>query len=222
MKKISLYIIICLLVIMLRDNICYFYGNILGLFKLNNNYYDAIITLKDEEIENIKKDYTEFSNFNKRLDTINYNYKISKVIYKETYNTNKYKIEYGKKDGISNGLAIINEHGLVGKITDLDNTTSELTTLKDLEDISVVVNNSYGKLNYSYEDDIFIINDISNYDKVYINDKVYTSTYGTIKEKIYIGKVTKVENDTISKKVYVKSDVNFNKLNYLLIVGDFK
>ena len=128
---------------------------------------------------------------------------------------------YGKNDNITEGLAVTNELGLVGKITEVDEKTSELTTIKDLKDTSVVINDNHGKLNYDYETNSFIVTDISNYDKVYINDEVYTSGYGTIKEKLYIGKVKNIENETISKKVFIESTVDFNNLNYVLIVGDF-
>ena len=49
MKKIGIYIIIFILVVLLRNNIVFFYGNVLGTFKLDNNYYDSIIKLKDVE-----------------------------------------------------------------------------------------------------------------------------------------------------------------------------
>ena len=81
---------------------------------------------------------------------------------------------------------------------------------------------SYGKLNYDYETNTFTIYDISNYDKVYVNDLVYTSGYGSIKEKLLIGKVVKVDNSDISKKIVINSVVDFNNLNYVLIVGDNK
>ena len=222
MKRIGIYVIIFILVLLFRNNIAFFYGNLLGVFKLDNNYYDAIIDLKDERIEYLENEYKNYDEFSKSLKLIDYDYKISKITYKETYNTNKYIIQYGKKDLISKGMAVMNEFGLIGKVTEVNEYTSTLTTLKDLKDTSVVINESYGKLNYDYELNKFVISDISNYDKVNINDKVYTSGYGTIKEKIYIGKVIKVENDTISKKVYIKSDIDFNNLNYVLIVGDFK
>ena len=221
MKKIGIYIIIFIMIILLRNNISFFYGNLLGVFKLDNNYYDAIIELKDEKIEYLTKEYKEYDEFSKSLNLIDYNYKISKILYKNSYNTNKYTIQYGKNNDISKGLGVTNEFGLVGKISDVDELTSTLTTLKDLKDISVVINDNYGKLNYNYELNEFIVTDISNYDNVYVNNKVYTSGYGTIKENLYIGKVIRIENDTISKKVYIKSDVNFNDLNYVLIVGDF-
>lgn len=221
MKKIGIYVIIFLMIILFRENICFFYGNILGVFKLDNNYYNTIINLKDEKIKYLENEYKNYNEFSKNIDLIDYSYKVSKIIFKESYNTNKYLIQYGKKDNVTDGLGIINELGLVGKITKLNDKTSELTTLKELKDISVIINDIPGKLNYDYDKEVFLISDISNYDNVYINDKVYTSGYGTIKEKLYIGKVVKIEAETISKKIYVKSEVNFNNLNYVLIVGDF-
>jgi len=220
MKKLGIYILICFIIILFRDNICFFYGNVLGVFKLNNDYSNGIIKLKDEKIKYLESELNSYDDFSKNLYKINYNYKISKIIYKESYNISKFIIQYGKKDGIEVGMGVTNEFGFIGKITDIDEYTSELTTLKDLRDVSIVVNDSYGKLNYNYETNEFIISDISNYDKVYVNDEVYTSGYGTIKEKLYIGKVTKIVGETISKKVYDKIDVDFNNLNYLLIVGD--
>lgn len=222
MKRIGLYVIIFIMVVLFRENIAFFYGNVLGIFKLDNKYYDAIIELKDEKIEYLTNEYKNYDEFSKNISILDYNYKISKITYKESYNTNTYKIQYGYKDDISKGLAVTNEYGLVGKVTDVSEHTSTLTTLRDLKDVSVVIKEAYGKLNYNYELDEFIVTDISNYDNVYVNDKVYTSGYGTIKENLYIGKVVKVENDTISKKIYVESDVDFNNLNYVLIVGDFK
>ena len=221
MKKLGIYIIIFILVILFRDNICFFYGNVLGVFKLDNNYYDGIITLKDEKINYLENEINSINDFSKNLNKIDYSYKVSKIIYKESYNMGKYKIQYGKENNITLGMGITNEFGLIGKITKVDDKTSELTTIKDLKDLSVVVGSSYGKLNYDYETNTFSISDISNYDKVYVNDLVYTSGYGTIREKLLIGKVIKVDNTDISKKIIVSSVVDFNNLNYVLIVGDF-
>ena len=221
MKKIGIYIIIFILVILFRENICYFYGNVLGVFKLDNNYYDAIIDLKEEKIKYLENEYKNYDEFSKNIDLIDYNYKLSKIIFKKSYNTNKYLIQYGSNDKVSKGLAVTNEYGLIGKITNVENKTSEFTTLKELKDVGVVINDIPGKLNYDYNKESFIVSDISNYDRVYINDEVYTSGYGTIKEKLYIGKVVKIEQEIITKKIYVKSEVDFNKLNYVLIVGDF-
>jgi len=218
MKKNGLYVIIFILVILLRENIAFFYGNILGVFKLDNDYYKSIINLKDEKIKMLEREYKDYNEFSKNIELLSYDYLISKVQYKEYYNNDIYKIQYGKNKNVSKGLGVTNEYGLIGIVTSVKNKTSELTTIRKLKDLSVKVNESFGKLNYINNE--FIISDISNHDKVYINDKVYTSGYGSIKENLYIGKVTEVENDDISKKVYVQSEVDFNNLNYVLIVGD--
>ena len=84
------------------------------------------------------------------------------------------------------------------------------------------------KIEYSSFLDLFggtgIVGDFFNSQKtkVYVNDLVYTSGYGTIKEKLLIGKVIKVDNSDISKKVMINTVVDFNNLNYVLIVGDIK
>ena len=221
MKKLGIYVIIFILVIILRDNICFFYGNILGVFKLDNNYYDGIIKLKDEKITYLENEIKTLNDFSSKLERIDYSYKISRIIYKESYNTNKYLIQYGYEDNVNKGLAVTYEYGLIGKISKTNKHISELTILKDIKDLSVLVNNSYGKLNYDYNTNSFIISDISNYDKIHINDEVYTSGYGSIKENVFIGKVTKVVEKDYKKEIYISTLVDFNNLNYVLIVGDF-
>lgn len=220
-KKILLSLIICLLIILFRDNICFFIGNVFGVFKIDNNYYDAIIDIKDDKINYLENEIKESDTFLSNIRLINYNYLVSKVIYKESYSMGNFIIQYGSNNNVSDGLGVINEYGVVGKITKVDKKVSELTLLRDIKDLSVKINDTYGKLNYNYDKDEFVISDISNYDKVYVNDKVYTSGYGSIKESLYIGKVKKIENEDISKKIIVDTDVDFNNINYVLIVGDF-
>lgn len=220
-KKIWVYVIIAIITILLRENICMFLGNVFGSFKLDNNYYDAVINLKDEKINYLENELKEYDRFSKNLDNISYNYLLSKIIYKYSYDTGKYNLKYGKNHKVKNGYAVINENGLIGKINKVNKKTSNFIDIRNIKDISVKVNESYGKLNYNKKTKEFIITDISNYDKVYINDKVYTSGYGTIKENIYIGKVIKIDTDIISKKIYIETNQDFNKLNYVLIVGDF-
>jgi len=115
-------------------------------------------------------------------------------------------------------MAVINEDGLVGVISSTDKTVSEMKLLHNIDNLSVRINNLYGKL--VYEDGKLKIKDISRENVININDEVYTSTLGTIKEKLYIGKVVKVSDGVIEKEIIVESKVDFNKLNYLLVVGD--
>ena len=220
MKKIGIYLIISIIIILLRENIAYFYGNALGVFKLDNNYLEGVIKLKDEKIKYLENELDESYSFNKFLDNISYNYKISKVLYKYPYKEGKYRIKHGLNDKVNKGMAVVNEYGFIGKIVDVDNISSDLLLLTHLKDVSVVVNSSFGKMNYDEVKNSFVISDISNYDKVYVNDEVYTSGYGSIKERLYIGKVIRVDTLDYEKRVIVESSVNFNNINYCLIVGD--
>ena len=104
MKKIGIYIIIFILVILLRNNIVFFYGNVLGTFKLDNNYYDSIIKLKDEKIDYLTNEINNINEFSKNISKLEYKYMVSKIIYKESYNTDKFLIQYGTNNNISLGL----------------------------------------------------------------------------------------------------------------------
>ena len=64
-----------------------------------------------------------------------------------------------------------------------------------------------------------IISNISNYDDIDLNDEVYTSTLGSIKDKIYVGKVNKISSLATEKIIYVKSNVDIKDVNYLYVVG---
>ena len=72
-KKILLSLIICLLIILFRDNICFFIGNVFGVFKIDNNYYDAIIDIKDDKINYLENEIKESDTFLSNIRLINYN-----------------------------------------------------------------------------------------------------------------------------------------------------
>ena len=71
-----------------------------------------------------------------------------------------------------------------------------------------------------YDGKYLNVKDISREANINLNDEVYTSTLGNIKEKLYIGRVINLEDKTISKEIIIESNVDFNNLNYLLIIGD--
>lgn len=220
MKRINLWSVIFLIILILfRSNILLFFNNIFNLFFDKNNIHEAEIEVLKEKINYLEEEYEKLNSFNKNIGVYaDYNYLVSRVIYKENYFYNsKVYIEGGKEDKISKGMAVVNEHGLVGVIESVDENTSELVLLSNTN-ISVNIRESYGKL--IYEDGEFKVVDISKDEDIKLNDEVYTSTLGNIKEKIYVGKVKEVDEDTLEKKIIIESNVDFNNLNYLLVVGD--
>ena len=83
--------------------------------------------------------------------------------------------------------------------------------------LSVKINNSYGLLHsYNPKNHTFFVSNIRNIDEIKKGDTVETSGLSNESAGLYIGKVDKVIKE-VEPKVIVKSDVNFNNLNYLYV-----
>lgn len=221
MKRISLLTIVLLIsLIIFRNNILLFCNNVYNLFFFKNDYKSAEIMLLEEKIKYLEKEYNELNDFKEELPKYsNYKYVVSKKIYQENYFYNsKILIEGGENLGIKKGMAVINEFGLVGVVSKVNRNTSEMTKLLNVNNLSVNIKGIYGKL--VYEDNKLKIKDISRENVINLNDEVYTSTLGNIKERIYIGKVISVKDKVIDKEIIIESKADFNNLNYLLVVGD--
>jgi len=149
----------------------------------------------------------------------NYNYLVSRLITRENYLYNaEILIEGGSNLNVKKGMAVVNECGLVGVVDSVRKNVSKIRLLQNIENLSVNINGSYGKL--VYKNNKFVVKDISRDVLINLNDEVYTSTLGNIKEKLYVGRVSGVKNDVIEKEIVVESLVDFNNINYLLVVGD--
>ena len=221
MKKVSLLTIILLVsLIMFRNNILIFFNNVYNLFLEKNNIRDAEILILEEKVRYLENEYDKLNNLKNKLPMYaKYNYFISRIISRENYFYNaEILIEGGKTNGIKDGMAVINEFGLIGVVQSVNDNISKVKLLQNIENLSVNINGYYGKLVFDSEK--FIVKDISHDSVINLNDEVYTSTLGNIKEKIYIGKVIEVNDGIIEKQIVISSKVDFNNLNYLLVVGD--
>ena len=191
-------------------------ANINVMFTKKDNVVNTEINLLKEENKHLKEELLNLTN----LDLYaNYNYSLTRMSYRSIYDNHEIYIQGGSDKNYDANYAVINSSGLVGIITEVKNNESIVKLLSGIPNLSVRINDTYGTLS-NYEDGFLIISNISNYSQINLNDEVYTSTLGTIKEHIFIGNVYKIEDGDISKKVYVKSKVDFENLNYLYVVGD--
>lgn len=221
MKRINLLTIILLVsLIIFRNNILTVFNNVYNLIFPKNDVSVAEIKLLEEKINYLENEYDELNNFKMKLPLYaNYNYLVSRIIIRENYFYNAdILIEGGSEEKIKEGMAVVNELGLIGVIDGVMKDTSKIKLLHNINNLSVKINNSYGKL--VYEDGKFMVKDISRESPINLNDEVYTSALGNIKEKLYIGRVKEVKNGVIEKEIIVESSVDFDNLNYLLVVGD--
>ena len=209
--KNSVFYIIILLILLYKGVFINLIANInLLLTKPNDNQITEINILKEKNQE-LENNLSELS----QLPVNNNEYKLTKLSYRLSYSDYNFYIE--GNDYQTNNL-LINQDGLVGIIKELKNDYSECILLPGISNLSIKINDTYGTIT-SYENGLFIINDISNYDNVSINDLVYTSTIGGITSSTLVGTVNSIEEHDINKTIYVKSNVDFNNINYLYVVS---
>ena len=147
----------------------------------------------------------------------------------KSYWFNTITIDKGSKQGIKKNMAVITKNGLVGKISKLYKTSSEvkLITSDDINfkvSIAIKTNDidNYAILN-GYDKDTSLIK-ATGIDKTTVinnGDVVLTSGLGELfPSGIYIGTVEKVESDkyNLSKTVYIKTYQNFNNIHYVTVL----
>lgn len=137
-------------------------------------------------------------------------------------------INQGAKDGIKNNMAVMTSEGLVGRISKVNQFSSQvdlISTNTRANRLSVNIQhedeNVFGLIDhYDSKNEELIITDINNKDSVKKGDKVVTSGLADqLPSSIYIGEVSKVENDEygLSKEVRVKTAANLSDLNHLYV-----
>lgn len=184
--------------------------------------------VENEELKKQLSDMKELLNIN---DTIaEYTYLNSNVINRNLdYWNDTITINKGEHDGITKDMPVVIGTNLIGKVisTTTFNSTVRLITATDVVDkISVKIKNGdnyiYGILNgYNKESDTYTIEGISQNAKIENGSIVTTTGMGDIfPAGIVIGKITGINTDTfdLSNVLEMKSDVNFDNINYVTVL----
>lgn len=208
--------------------------------KKKNNMYEEYENLKQQlsvsqsyitENEELK---SQLSEMKKLLDLKNvlsdYEHINATVIGRDlAYWYDNIIIDKGENDGIEINMPVVVADGLIGKVvkTSSFNSTVRLLTANDSNDkISVKIKNNddyiYGILsNYDSKNNLYIIEGISQNIDIMEDSLVTTTGMGDIfPAGIVIGKVKGINTDNfdLSKVLEVKSDVNFDSINYVSIL----
>ncbi|WP_010292688.1 rod shape-determining protein MreC [Clostridium senegalense] len=139
-----------------------------------------------------------------------------------------FTINRGSKDGIEKGMIAVTSVGLVGQVTSVGNNSATIQTLCN-ENIAVAgyvlsTKESDGIVKgYKGNEEKFLaeITGLSIDSGIKVGDTIVTSGLGDIYPKgIEIGKVLDVKEDkaAVMKSAVVKPNVDFNKLEQVLIV----
>lgn len=217
-----------------------------GLDNFFNNFNSLKNVLKEnkilksniEKIESLEAENIELKHqINKLKEELNIEYVLSDYEYlnatvisrNSLYWYNLLTINKGSKNGIEDGMVVINSTGLIGKVTNISNYSSDvklITTNDTNNKISVTITNGDKKLtglinSYNYDDGNLKIEGISNTETVMVGDLVYTSGLGGVfPSGILIGRVSSITTDVydLAKIINVKPSANFDDINYVTIL----
>lgn len=165
-----------------------------------------------EELENIKKiNNIEFNN--------DLNLQVSRVKYRNVYEySDTLTIYKGFKNNVFVNDVVLNNDGLIGIVTKTYDYYSIVTLITNKSsNISVKINDAIGILKVI--DNTLVVTNINNYEKVNIDDEIYTSGLGNLPDNIYIGKVKSINlnNTEIEKVIEVDLNDRLEKLDYVFI-----
>ena len=178
----------------------------------------------EKEIQELKKELelkrtlTEYNTVNATILSRNKMYWFNTLV-----------IDKGSKDGLKESMAVITKDGLVGKISKVYKSSSEVklitsddTNYKVSVSIKINDNESIAILNgYDAQNNLVKVTGVNKNDNVNVGDTVLTSGLGGVfPGGIYIGKVEKIESDkyNLSKTVHIKTYQNFNDIHYVTVL----
>lgn len=194
-----IFLLIILLVVISRNSLVNIINNTLkSLFIKDNNIE---INYLNSEINRLKNEYNNLLDFKNNIN-INEDYYISNV-YKNNYSFDKLIIN-GTNYNIND--EVLNNDGLIGFISKINDKYSEIKYIYNSR-VPVKINNEYGKIIDGDIDNNLIVSEVEN---VNINDKVYSVNNS------YIGKVIKIDNNNLNKKLTIKT-IDLSNINYVLI-----
>ncbi len=199
----TIYIIIFLILFLTKDNIYLLFENITFI------------------PDNATNKYCELNSIDEYFVNELYDLEYTKVLYRDIYNFKKEITIYkGHNYGIKEDMAVIDESGLIGIITDVYDTSSKvmLLTNKDIS-LSVKINDDYGLL--KYENNNIIISNLTT-NSININSEIYTSGLANIYEGIKIGNVLKKDTTTSKDNYIVNEYGDLYDINFLAVIKDVK
>ena len=179
-------------------------GNIFSYLRFDDKKYVSsyVLGLKNKELENEVRELRKFVN----SDLNEFSYVIGKVKYRDLYKFNEeIVIDVGD---VSKGDAVVNSEGLVGIVVSDKGNVKLLTSTYN---VSVSIGECYGNLSNGSVDMVDKECNVSE------GDKVYTSGLGNIVKGIYVGSVSKVDNDSLGLVLDINLIDNSN-LNYVGVI----
>lgn len=204
MKHSYILYIVLIIVVFSRNSIINITSNIYRMFFLQSS--DIEVSILKRKYDELRDSYSELIDFKSNIN-IDERYVITNI-FKNNYGFNKLLINgdnYGYLD------EVVNEAGLVGLVSKIGKNISEVDYIYNT-DIPVMINNNKAKILSHDKDNNLIIGNISNYNDIKLNDKVYSLN------DTYIGRVINIKIDSVSAYLIVKT-IDLTNLKYVGVIS---
>ncbi len=203
----------------------------LGIF-LEGIFLPKRENFNQELIDGIQKELELENQELKKLLELNFsNYKqVNATVIKRDINWfHSLIIDKGEKQGIQVDMAVVSNHGLIGKIIKTNENSSIVELLSSNNDklkVSVSIlseqESIHGILNgYQEQESILEINYIPKEKEINIGSNVYTSGLGGIYPAgIYIGKIEEITLDSLGlyQIAKIKPDISYDTIRYVSVL----
>lgn len=194
-------------------------ANIFSLLRQNN--FDELTKKSYEtKIESLEKTLLEYEKSQENLNIFDStSHILSKIALRNIYDFYDY-LTISTSSKVNDGAAVINENGLVGLVESANKTTAKVSLLTGKVNLSIKVGDAFGLLSgYDDKDNLLIVRNINNYKNVEQGNVVTTSGLQEVEGDIKIGTVEKIVKEGVEQIIYVKPYVDFNNLNYLMVIN---
>ncbi len=214
-----------------------FLGSVNDLATLRQRNTDLEQVIANLTVENLRLREVEEENtrlrklLNFAQDQASYGYKGSQVVGRVISNEPNYTVEsilidLGSKHGIMQGMPVVTERGLVGRISQVYTSTSRVILLTDSSSsVNVILQNARTRgvlLGHSRQ--MPIMDYLPPEQNVSVGDIVLTSGEGgAFPNGIPVGQVTEVQKNDVDmfQRAIVRTTVDFNTLETVLVVTSF-
>ena len=195
-----------------------------------DNY--AFTVAKKEELESEIKHLQDLLD----LNTVMTDYEVlnATVVFRDVNSWhNTITIDRGSYHGIKKDMAVISKEGVIGRVSKVNELTSEiklLTALFDDNKTSALIQNEESDLNgilerYNSKSNEFTFRSVESQSEVKSGDLVVTSGYGDVFPRgLLIGRVKSVEIDQygLSQVVHIEPAAKFTDIRYVTVIKSRK
>lgn len=215
-------------------------SNLMDTYQQNQSLKTQLAKSKDDDnkLSGLESENKELKKALKLQETLtDYQTVAANVITREPSSWNDtLVIDSGSKDGLTTGMIVMANGGVVGRVTQVNKNSSKVALLSSSKGIDNKIpvriesdgSPIYGILSsYDSQQEAYVVKNIDSQGKFKNGDSVFTSGLGTnsgsqggTPSGLLIGKVIgeKQDSDGLGKMVYIKPETNLYDIRFVFVV----